>query len=361
MIESLEIDPHDSDHWLYGTGLTLYGGHDLTKWDRDSWAEQDRLTIASLADGIEETAVQAVASIPGGSELLAAVGDVGGFTFANASVLDRAPPVNWMGAGWTTNVGVDFAGASVRDAVRIGNTAGHKQIAVSHDGGATWSPHEGADTSANGGTVALSADGKVIVWSAASGGVIRAEGQGQFAKVASLPAGGLVASDKQNGSVFYGASGSKFYVSKDAGASFGAAAGDKLFGEAKAVRDIAAHPAKAGDVWVSTDAGVFHSADYGATFAPTAATLTDTFQVALGVGGRDKQEGVWNVYAFGRGAAGPRLYGSADGGATWADVQGAEQGFGTIDSGKLAGSGNVPGLVYVGTNGRGVFRSTVSL
>ncbi|KAK7995776.1 glycoside hydrolase family 74 protein [Apiospora marii] len=361
MIESLEIDPHDSDHWLYGTGLTLFGGHDLTKWDRNSWEEKDRLTIASLADGIEETSVQAVASIPGGSELLAATGDVGGFTFADASVLDRAPEVNWMGTSWTTNVGVDFAGASVKDAVRIGNTAGAKQIAVSADGGATWAPHEGADESANGGTVALAADGKVIVWSASSGGVIRSEGKDKFAKVASLPEGSLVASDRRNATVFYGASGSKFYVSKDAGASFGAATGDKLFGEAKAIRYIAAHPAKAGDVWVSTDAGVFHSTDYGATFAQTDASLTNTFQVALGMGGKDKEEDRWNVYAFGHGAAGPRLYGSADGGKTWTDVQGKEQGFGTVDSGKLAGSGNVPGLVYVGTNGRGVFRSTVSL
>lgn len=357
MIESLEIDPHDSDHWLYGTGLTLYGGHDLTKWDLGSWDEKDRLTISSLADGIEETSVQDVASIPGGSELLAATGDVGGFTFAEASTLGQAPKVNWMGASWTTNVGVDFAGASVKDAVRIGNTAGAVQIAVSTDGGATWASHAGADTSANGGTVALSADGKVIVWSASSGGVIRAEGNEKFAKVASLPAGAVVASDKQNGSVFYGASGSKFYVSKDAGSSFGAAAG-QLFGSATAIRDIAAHPAKEGDVWVSTDAGVFHSTDYGATFKPTATSLTNTFQVALGVG---EEKDSWNVYAFGHGAAGARLYGSADGGENWTDVQGSAQGFGTVDSGKLAGSGNVPGLVYVGTNGRGVFRSTVSL
>ena len=53
MIESLEIDPFDSDHWLYGTGETIYGGHDLTKWDT-----VHNVTIQSLADGIEEFAVQ---------------------------------------------------------------------------------------------------------------------------------------------------------------------------------------------------------------------------------------------------------------------------------------------------------------
>ena len=45
--EALEIDPHDSDHWLYGTGLTLYGGHDLTKWDSSNASE--KVSIASLA------------------------------------------------------------------------------------------------------------------------------------------------------------------------------------------------------------------------------------------------------------------------------------------------------------------------
>ncbi|KAK8078795.1 carbohydrate-binding module family 1 protein [Apiospora phragmitis] len=338
MIEALEIDPHDSDHWLYGTGLTLYGGHDLTKWDAGSWDE--KLTISSLADGIEETSVQDVASVPGGTELLAATGDVGGFTFADAAALGTAPKVNWMNPQWTTNVGVDYAGAAVKSVVRIGNSAGTKQIALSSDGGATWREHPGADTSANGGTVALGADGKVVVWSAASGSVLRSQDEGAFSKVASLSSGAIVASDKQNGSVFYGGSGSSFYVSKDAGSSFGATG--KL-GSATAVRDIAAHPAKAGDVWVSTDAGVFHSTDYGATFTQTSTTLTNTFQVALGVG-KDKES--WNIYAFGHVAAGPRLYGSGDSGATWTDIQGDTQGFGSIDGGtKLAGSGNVAGLV----------------
>ncbi|KAK8030170.1 glycoside hydrolase family 74 protein [Apiospora rasikravindrae] len=355
MIECLEIDPHDSDHWLYGTGLTLYGGHDLTKWDANSWDE--KLTISALADGIEETSVQDVASIPGGAELLAATGDVSGFTFASADTLGEAPKKNWHDPHWTTNVGIDFAGAAGKRVVRIGNSAGTRQLATSTDGGDSWTEHPGADTKAAGGVVAMSADGETIVWSASPGGVLRsAGGKEAFKTVASLPEGAVVASDKQNATVFYGASGAKFYVSTDAGRTFAVAAG-KL-GEAKTIRDVAAHPVRAGDVWVSTDAGVFHSTDYGASFAATSTALKNAQQVALGVG--NVRDG-WNVYAFGEGAAGARLYGSADGGKSWTDIQGDAQGFGNIATGKLAGSGNVAGLVYVGTNGRGVFRATVSL
>lgn len=98
MIEALEIDPHDSDHWLYGTGLTLYGGHDLTKWD----TETRNVTISSLAAGIEEMAVLGLASAVNGSELLAAVGDDCGFTFQKSEDLDTPPQTPWMNPIWAT-------------------------------------------------------------------------------------------------------------------------------------------------------------------------------------------------------------------------------------------------------------------
>lgn len=101
MIESLEIDPLDSDHWLYGTGLTVYGGHDLTKWDT-----VHNVSISSLADGIEEFSVQNVASAPGGTELLAAVGDDNGFTFKSKSDLGTSPKTPWMTPMWTTSTDV---------------------------------------------------------------------------------------------------------------------------------------------------------------------------------------------------------------------------------------------------------------
>lgn len=98
MIESLEIDPFDSNHWLYGTGLTVYGGHDLTKWDTTH-----NISIQSLADGIEEFSVQNAVSAPGGSELLVAVGDDNGYTFKSASDLKTSPAAAWDTPFWSTS------------------------------------------------------------------------------------------------------------------------------------------------------------------------------------------------------------------------------------------------------------------
>lgn len=101
MIESLEIDPFDSDHWLYGTGLTMYGGNDLTNWDTTH-----NITIESKADGIEEFATQQVSSPQGGSELLVAVGDDCGFTFESASDLGTSPQNTWENPIWATSTDV---------------------------------------------------------------------------------------------------------------------------------------------------------------------------------------------------------------------------------------------------------------
>ncbi|KAI2468622.1 glycoside hydrolase family 74 protein [Annulohypoxylon bovei var. microspora] len=342
MIEALVINPLDSDHWLYSTGLTIFGGHDLTKWD-----SAHNVSIQSLADGIEEFAVQDLSSPPGGSELLAAVGDDSGFTFKDAASLKISPSTPWMNPIWSTTSSVDYAGASVKSIVRIGNSAGSQQAAVSSDGGVSWSTYSGADTTLSGGTVAYSAKGDTVLWSTSTSGVQLSANQGTFSAVSSLPSSAVIASDKQNNTVFYGGSEASFYVSTNTGTSF-AKAGS--LGSATAVRDIAAHPTKAGEVWVSTDAGIFHSTDYGSSFAQVSTTLKNTYQVALGKGSGS----TWNVYAFGTGSAGAKLYGSADSGATWTDIQGS-QGFGSIDSCKLAGSGNTAGQVYVGTNGRGAF------
>ncbi|KAJ1323075.1 xyloglucan-specific exo-beta-1,4-glucanase [Microdochium nivale] len=347
MIESLEIDPHDSDHWLYGTGLTVYGGHDLTKWD-----SVHNITIQSLADGIEETAVLDVASAPGGSELLAAVADVSGYTFASAADLAMAPKMVWDGPKFTSTDGVDYAGNAPKKVVRTGKDSGAKMVALSSDGGLTWAAHAGADTALTGGFVALSADGDVVLWSSTSGGVVRSQNEAAFAPVASLAAGAVIAADRRSNMHFYAGSAGVFYVSSDGAKTF--TKGGALPSGVTVIRDIATHPVAAGKLYVSTNVGVFYSADSGATFTATAGKLTNTHQISLGLGSGTN----WNLYAFGTGSAGARLYASADGGASWVDIQGAAQGFGNIEGTRVAGSGNVANKVYVGTNGRGVLHGS---
>ncbi|CAG7557375.1 unnamed protein product [Fusarium equiseti] len=343
MVEALAINPFDSNHWLYATGLTVYGGHDLTKWDTEH-----KVTIESLADGIEEFAVLDVKSAPGGSDLLAAVGDDSGFTFANKAALNKSPQSAWDNPMFTTSVSVDYAGNKVGNVVRAGNTDGEAPMAaLSTDGGKSWKAHSGAGAGQYGGHIAISADGDVVLWSTEKKGVLLSKKEESFSSVSSLPSGSLVASDKRENEVFYGASGSTFYVSNNTASTFSKAGS---LDSAKSIRDIAAHPTKAGEVYVSTDAGIFRSTNFAETFTKVGSSLTNTQQIALGKGSGSK----WNLYAFGAGSAGRRLYGSSDLGKTWKDIQGSK-GFGSIESTKLAGSGNEAGLVYVGTNGRGVF------
>ncbi|KAH8881944.1 glycoside hydrolase family 74 protein [Thozetella sp. PMI_491] len=348
MIEALEIDPFDSNHWLYGTGLTILGGHDLTNWDT-----VHNVSIQSLANGIEEMSVQALASVPGGSELLVAVGDDNGFTFASSSALGTSPATNWVNPTWSTSTSVDYAGNAPKTVVRVGNTAGTQQAALSNDGGNTWNIDYGASNSAVGGTVAISAGGDTVLWSTSSQGVLRSQYTNSFTTVSSLPATAVIASDKRGASYFYAGYASTFYVSSDTGSTF--VKGGSL-GSATQINYIAVHPTTAGQVYVSTDVGIFESTSYGASFTQIASTITKVQQIAVGLGSGS----AWNLYAFGSGPAGNKLYGSADNGNSWTDIQGS-QGFGAISSCKLAGSGNVAGLVYVGTNGRGVFHAQVAL
>ena len=46
MTEALEIDPFNSNRFMYGTGATLYGSNDLTDWDINSTSQ---ITISVFA------------------------------------------------------------------------------------------------------------------------------------------------------------------------------------------------------------------------------------------------------------------------------------------------------------------------
>jgi len=160
MVASLDIGPFNSDHWLYGTGLTVYGGHDLTKFPN--------VLVESLADGTEEEAVLSQIATPGGAPLLSAVGDDGGFRHIN---LDISPNNSFQNPFYPTTSDLDYASMKPLNIVRIGNSnsAGVVQMALSTDGGVSFNPATVSSTSIAAGQAAYGANSVNIVWVSGSG------------------------------------------------------------------------------------------------------------------------------------------------------------------------------------------------
>ncbi|EIN03833.1 CEL6 protein [Punctularia strigosozonata HHB-11173 SS5] len=350
MIEGLSIDPFDSNHWLYGTGLTLYGGHDLLNWDA---APRKNVTVASLADGIEETAVQGLSAPLSGPLLLSAVGDVGSFRHTSLTTppTENANPI-WAG----TASDVDYAGGAPSNLVRLAGIAG-QPIATSNDSGVTWTPLSTASSTASGGKIAISADGSTIVWSQASGlsGPQYSANGGAFAAPAGLPSSALVVADKLNTSVFYAISGKSFYVSADGAKTF---TQTSTLGTAQSSTAIAASPFKAGELFVSTSAGVFHSTDFGKTLTSIPGA-TNAWDIAVGVPKTKSARTPPVLFASATISGVNSVYRTDDLGANWVKVADVAHGFGSASGLVLAADARVYGRVFVGTNGRGIFYGEV--
>ncbi|KAF8203099.1 hypothetical protein BJ912DRAFT_842191 [Pholiota molesta] len=342
MMESLVIDPFDSNHWLYGTGETVYGGHNLLTWD-----SVHNVSISSLANGLEETSIQGLISPPSGPSLISAVGDVGGFVHTSLTV---APTTGFINPTWATTADVDFAGNVPTNIVRIGtgSSSSGKQVALSTDSGTTWAQDYGAADNVEGGKVALSANGDTVLWRTSGNGVQVSQYTNAFVAVPTLPSTAAIASDKLNNSIFYGAAGSSFYLSTDGGKTF---AVEGSLGASTSPVKIVVNLAVTGDVWVSTDVGLFHSTNMGASFTAIPG-ITQAWAIALGAPATTN--GYPAVFAAAN-IGGVGYFRSDDGGVNWIQINDAAHGFGSASSNVLTADPRIYGRVYIGTNGRGIF------
>src|ERR1051325_2023665 len=219
MTEALEIDPFNSNRFMYGTGATLYGSTNLTTWDLSTTSQ---ITIRVMAQGIEETAVQDLISPPSGAPLLSALGDISGFRHNDVNVV----PAAQANVPRSSSTAIDYAELSPSYVVRVGNgdTANcEKSIAVSTARGTTWAAVSAQPSGlTGGGSVAVAATGGgKIVWSPAGIGVYYTTGGGKtWTASTGIPAGARVASDRVNANKFYGFKSGTFYVSTDGGKTF---------------------------------------------------------------------------------------------------------------------------------------------
>ncbi|MFI7293012.1 cellulose binding domain-containing protein [Streptomyces sp. NPDC050121] len=346
MTEALEIDPFNSSRMMYGTGATIYGTENLANWDSGG-----QFTIKPMVQGLEETAVNDLASPPSGAPLLSALGDIGGFRHTD---LTKVPSMMYTSPNFTTTTSLDYAETNPNTVVRVGDLDSGPHVAFSTDNGANW--FAGTDPSgvSGGGTVAAAADGSRFLWSPAGAGVQYTTGFGtSWSASSGIPAGAIVESDRVDAKTFYGFKSGKFYVSSDGGATFTASAATGL-PSGDSVR-FKALPGVKGDVWLAGGAsdgvyGLWHSTDSGATFTKLSGIeQADTIGFGKAATGASYQ----TLYTSAKIAGVRGIFRSTDKGATWTRINDDAHQWGWT-GGAITGDPRVYGRVYVSTNGRGV-------
>jgi photosystem II stability/assembly factor-like uncharacterized protein len=349
---SVTMDPFNANRAWYGTGATIWATDDLTASDRGMpthWHVG--------AGGIEEIAAIDLISPPAGPHLLSAVGDIGGFRHDD---LSAPSPTGMYTNPLMNNVDcLDFAEQVPSTIVRVGRTPGGGPTgAISHDGGATWKPFASMPYhDAHSGSIAVSADGKTILWSpepsrSSPGGVYRSADEGATWTETHRQAGRVVA-DRADARRFYldlpvpnG-----LFVSEDAGLNFsGRAHRLDLIGELpKEHGKLRSVPGRPGHIWLPTAQGLFASTDTGGSFLRLG-SVDSAKEVAFGA---PPPAGYFpTVYIIGvvHGEAG--VYRSDDQGRTWTEIDDDAHRYGTMDV--IAADPRIYGRVYIGSNGRGI-------
>ncbi|GAA2154090.1 MULTISPECIES: sialidase family protein [Glycomyces] len=375
MIEGLAIDPHNSDRIMWGTGATIWGTEELTRWDAqgdligENEAGQrvplpiDKFTVGVRAEGVEETASLDLAAL--GGTLVSAVGDIAGFVHTD---LGRAEPM--IDTDWSTGTSVDFAQSDPDVVVGAGNVHGNEKghVGVSTDRGKTWrnaARVEGVPGDGHGGTVAVTADGSRILWSPSDTEitpVYSTDLGATWNPVQGLPAGAKIRSDRVEPSVLYSFSGGTFYRSTDGGATFTSTGATGL--PTAGVEDFRAVPGHKNHVWLAgrgddtsgAAGGMWQSTDGGTRWTRIAAF--DTAE-SVGFGKAASQSGYPAIFTSAVKDGKAAIYRSTDGGATWTRINDDVHQWAYSGS-AITGDPLVYGRVYLTTNGRGIIYGDIA-
>ena len=364
MMEGMNIDPFNSDRMMYGTGATLYGITDLTKWDTDTF------TIKSTAVGMEETSVLGLVSPPSGTaHLFSVVGDVGGWRHDD---LDTAPTTSYTIPVSGTNNAIDFAEGKPDFLVRVGTgsstaSPAYHGTAFSYDGGGNWFQGNADPVTDKGaGTVAAAADGSCVVWASNDSSVpvsYSTDNGNTWKSSASIPNGSVVASDRKNAKKFYGFGAGKFWTSTDGGATFTASSAENLPSTGK----IKAVFSQEGEVWLTGGSqgnggattcdvcGLWRTTDSGATFTKLS-NVSKAENIGFGKGKGDSDPPA--VFLVGTVNDVHAVFRSDDIGANWTKITDDKHQFATIQA--ITGDPRIYGRVYLGTNGLGILYGDIA-
>ncbi len=345
-IGGVALDPFNAGRVFFITGYGVWATNQATASDHGG------VTPWNFAnDGLEETVALGLISPPEGAPLVSALGDLGGFRHNDLSV---SPPEGVHHPFHSSTQGIDFAALAPARMVRT--YWGPARGAFSLDGGTTWRDFATTPLPAKEkgpGKIALSADGRRIVWLPKGSGPFYSTDNGatwlpsQTSLVSSTDYRtiGPVA-DRVNPDTFYIYDNLTGYVyySTDGGIKF--TSGSKLPVDGGS---LMAEPGREGRVWLPAPDGLYLSVDSGKNFSPLP-PVQAAYQVGFGraLPGRTTPA----VFLNGRVDGITGLFRSDDGGKTWIVINNARHQFGWLQV--ITGDPRVPGRVYLGTSGRGI-------
>jgi photosystem II stability/assembly factor-like uncharacterized protein len=360
-LADLEIDPFDPNHAVFPTGYGIWVTRDL----RD--ADSGRPTLWSFDDqGIEETVPLALVSPPAGAHLLSGVGDIDGFRHDDLSV---SPPAGRFGTpAFKNTASLAFAWKHPEWIVRSGNTYHNDLITggYSLDGGATWKAFATEPEGTVGrywrgeGTVAISADGKTVVWSPTGVGPHFTHDWGAtWYACVNGTVNLAVAADTVNPLKFYAydTEAGTIVVSTDGAQSFKAAAGGLPVVKGRwgaAPGKLVAVPGREGEFWVVANGYLYHFSGAGASVAVTPNVEAQLVGFGKAAPGRKSPA----VFIVGVVSGTEGIFRSDDDGATWVRISDSQHGFGEMRV--ITGDPRIYGRVYLGTGGRGIIYGDIA-
>jgi len=358
-LSDIEINPCNPDQVLITTGYGIWGCVNATE------ADAGRPTRwVFLDEGLEETVPLGLISPPAGAHLLSGVGDIDGFRHDDLTV---SPPSTFAGPLYGNTESIAFAGQRPEVIVRTGTTrerqGGPSRGAFSLDGGRTWAALATEPTgSAGAGAVAISADGRTMVWTPRRSGPHYSANHGtNWTACAGLAAGLRVVADGVNPSRFYAydSRNGTLLVSADAAASFAetrapfrlADGFDRGFGGPGGEWGMLySTPDRQGDLWLAFQGGnLCHSTNGGVSFVKIPGVEEAH---SLGFGKAAPGGSYPSLYLAGRRGRLTALFRSDDAGQTWARINDDQHQFGWINH--VTGDPRIYGRVYFATAGRGI-------